>query len=49
MIYAFPGQPSAKLQFKPRYDTFIGGKWVPPVKGQYFDVITPVSGPPPTT
>ena len=44
MISAFPGQPGAKLQFKARYDNFIGGKWVPPVKGQYFDVITPVSG-----
>ena len=44
MIYAFPGQPGAKLQFKAKYDNFIGGKWVPPVKGQYFDVITPVSG-----
>ncbi|MCX5690043.1 MAG: aldehyde dehydrogenase [Planctomycetota bacterium] len=44
MLYAFPGQPGAKIQFKPRYDNFIGGKFVPPVKGQYFDVITPVSG-----
>jgi aldehyde dehydrogenase len=44
MLYAFPGQPGAKIQFKPRYDNFIGGKFVAPVKGQYFDVITPVSG-----
>jgi aldehyde dehydrogenase len=44
MLYAFPGQPGAKIQYKPRYDNFIGGKFVPPVKGQYFDVITPVSG-----
>jgi aldehyde dehydrogenase len=27
-----------------QYDNFIGGKWVAPVKGQYFDVITPISG-----
>jgi aldehyde dehydrogenase len=28
------------------YDNFIGGKWVAPVKGQYFDVITPINGRP---
>ena len=30
--------------FKPRYDNFIGGKWTPPVGGQYFDNITPITG-----
>ncbi|MDI3335688.1 aldehyde dehydrogenase family protein [Defluviimonas aestuarii] len=30
--------------FKTRYDNFIGGKFVPPVKGQYFDNITPITG-----
>ncbi|MEX8493639.1 aldehyde dehydrogenase family protein [Sphaerotilus sp.] len=44
MIYAHPNTPEAKVQFKPRYDNFIGGKWVAPVAGQYFDVITPISG-----
>ncbi len=44
MIYAMPGQPDAKLKFKPRYDNFIGGKWVAPVKGAYFDVVTPITG-----
>lgn len=44
MIYAHPGQAGAKHQFKSQYDNFIGGKWVPPVKGQYFDVITPITG-----
>ncbi|GAB1424594.1 aldehyde dehydrogenase family protein [Thauera terpenica] len=44
MIYAMPGQPGAKHTFKPRYDNFIGGKWVAPVKGAYFDVVTPISG-----
>ncbi|HUV89280.1 MAG TPA: aldehyde dehydrogenase, partial [Anaerolineae bacterium] len=29
-----------------KYDNFIGGKWVAPVKGAYFDVITPISGKP---
>ncbi|MBN8440636.1 MAG: aldehyde dehydrogenase [Thauera sp.] len=44
MLYAMPGQAGAKIQFKARYDNFIGGKWVAPVKGQYFDVVTPISG-----
>ncbi len=46
MIYAFPGQTGAKIQYKAKYDNFIGGKWVAPVKGEYFDVITPVTGKP---
>ena len=43
-VYAAPGQAGAKIQYKPRYDNFIGGKWTSPVKGQYFDVITPING-----
>ncbi|MAQ81946.1 MAG: aldehyde dehydrogenase [Maritimibacter sp.] len=30
--------------FKSRYDNFIGGKFVAPVKGQYFDNVTPITG-----
>ena len=44
MIYEFPGQPGAKIQYKARYENFIGGAWVAPVKGKYFDVLTPISG-----
>ena len=44
MIYAAPGQSGATVQYKAKYDNFIGGKWVAPVKGEYFDVITPISG-----
>jgi aldehyde dehydrogenase len=44
MIYAAPGQADAKIQYKARYDNYIGGKWTPPVKGQYFDVVTPITG-----
>jgi aldehyde dehydrogenase len=29
---------------KSKFDNFIGGKWVAPVQGQYFDKISPVSG-----
>ena len=46
MIYAAPGTKDAKIQFKARYDNFIGGRWVAPVQGAYFDVITPISGKP---
>ena len=44
MLYAPPGSPDAKVQYKARYDNFIGGKFVPPVKGAYFDVLTPITG-----
>lgn len=35
-----------KIPYKTKYDNFIGGKWVAPVKGEYFDVITPITGKP---
>ena len=44
MIYAFPGAAGAKIAYKAQYNNFIGGKFVAPVKGQYFDVITPITG-----
>ncbi len=44
MIYAAPGTADAIIQYKSQYDNFIGGQWTPPIKGQYFDVITPISG-----
>ena len=44
MIYAPPGAPGAKVQYKSRYQNFIGGQWREPVKGQYFDVVTPITG-----
>ncbi|QSX29918.1 aldehyde dehydrogenase [Shewanella cyperi] len=44
MIYSAPGTPGAIANFKARYDNFIGGKWTPPVGGQYFDNISPVTG-----
>ncbi|MCO5976241.1 aldehyde dehydrogenase [Ideonella oryzae] len=44
MLYALPGTAGAPVQHKARYDNFIGGKFVAPVKGQYFDVVTPING-----
>ena len=32
--------------FKDKYDNYIGGKFVPPVDGEYFDAISPVDGKP---
>jgi aldehyde dehydrogenase len=46
MIYAQPGQPGSLITFKKRYENFIGGKWVPPVDGEYFENISPVTGKP---
>jgi aldehyde dehydrogenase len=43
-VYAAPGAAGAPLSFKTRYDNFINGKFQAPVGGQYFDVITPISG-----
>jgi len=45
-VYAAPGTPGAKVTFKPRYENWIGGEWVAPVKGQYFEDISPVNGKP---
>ncbi len=44
MIYAAPGTEGAKIAYQAQYDNFIGGKWTPPVDGQYFDVVTPING-----
>ncbi len=44
MIYANPGEKDSKVSFKSRYDNFIGGEWVAPVKGEYFENVTPVTG-----
>ncbi|MCY1020435.1 aldehyde dehydrogenase [Pyxidicoccus sp. MSG2] len=46
MIYAAPNQPGSKVKFKSRYQNFIGGRWVEPVRGQYFQNISPVTGQP---
>ncbi|SDN21320.1 aldehyde dehydrogenase [Cryobacterium flavum] len=45
-VYSVPGTPGSKVTFKSRYENWIGGEWVAPVKGQYFEDITPVTGKP---
>ena len=44
MIYAAPGAEGAKIAYQAQYDNFIGGQWVAPLKGEYFDVVTPING-----
>jgi len=44
MRYTNPNQPGSKVQFRARYENFIGGEWIKPVKGLYFENLTPVTG-----
>jgi aldehyde dehydrogenase len=37
---------AVQVPFKQRYGNFIGGKWVAPKGGKYFDNITPITGHP---
>ena len=37
---------AVQVPFKQRYGNFIGGKWVEPVNGKYFDNVTPITGHP---
>src|SRR6266566_667497 len=41
-----PGQPGAPMSYQPRYDHWIGGEFVPPALGRYFENPTPVTGQP---
>ncbi|RRJ87257.1 aldehyde dehydrogenase family protein [Gulosibacter macacae] len=43
-VYANPGTDGAVMSYRSRYDHYIGGEWVAPVKGEYFENITPVTG-----
>ncbi|MFB9903667.1 aldehyde dehydrogenase [Allokutzneria oryzae] len=42
--YAAPGSEGSIVSYRSRYDHFIGGEYVPPAKGQYFENPTPVTG-----
>jgi aldehyde dehydrogenase len=46
MRYADPGTPGSKVTFRKTYDNFIGGRWVAPAEGRYFDNVSPVNGAP---
>ena len=44
MVYAFPNTEGSKVSFKDKYENYINGEWTPPVKGQYFENSTPITG-----
>ncbi|GAB3942717.1 aldehyde dehydrogenase family protein [Kribbella albertanoniae] len=43
-IFAAPGQDGSPVTYKSRYDHFIGGEWVAPAKGAYFENPSPITG-----
>ncbi|HEX8972661.1 aldehyde dehydrogenase family protein [Oryzihumus sp.] len=43
-VYAPPGTADSLVSVQSRYGHFIGGNWVEPKKGQYFENISPVNG-----
>ncbi len=45
-VYVPPGLPGSLVQVKARYDNYVGGRWVAPVKGQYMVDLSPVNGKP---
>jgi len=44
--YDAPGSAGSPISVESRYGNFIGGEWVPPGKGEYFENISPVTGRP---
>jgi aldehyde dehydrogenase len=45
-IYAEPGGIDGVVSVKARYENFIGGRWVPPAKGEYVENLSPATGKP---
>jgi len=39
-----PEESEFPLKLKKRYDNFIGGEWVAPLKGEYYSNLTPITG-----
>ncbi|HBV00486.1 aldehyde dehydrogenase family protein, partial [Thalassospira lucentensis] len=44
MIYKNPNDAGSVVSFKSRYENYIGGEWIAPTKGQYFENVSPVNG-----
>ena len=44
MLYQNPTSPESNVNFEKKYGNFIGGQWVAPTEGQYFDNVSPVDG-----
>ncbi len=45
-VYARPGAADGLMSFPSRYENFIGGQWVAPAGGDYFEALSPVNGQP---
>src|ERR1700754_4259335 len=45
-VYARPGAEGSVMSFQPRYENYIGGEWVAPAAGRYFENASPVNGQP---
>ena len=43
-VYTPPGTANSLVTVKSRYGHYIGGQWVDPVRGNYFENISPVNG-----
>ncbi|GAS89690.1 aldehyde dehydrogenase [Mycolicibacterium brisbanense] len=43
-VYARPGAEGSLMTFESRYGNYIGGEWVAPVEGRYFENPSPVTG-----
>ena len=43
-VYARPGTEGSVMSFESRYENYIGGEWVAPTAGRYFENPTPVTG-----
>jgi aldehyde dehydrogenase len=43
-VFAAPGQPDSLVTVQDRYGNYIGGEFVPPVKGNYFENPSPING-----
>ncbi|MDA3129971.1 aldehyde dehydrogenase [Aliibacillus thermotolerans] len=44
MLYEAPNRLHSLVNFKEKYDNFINGEWKAPVKGEYFNNVSPVNG-----
>jgi aldehyde dehydrogenase len=42
--FVAPRQPEALVSYEPRYDHWIGGEYVEPAGGRYFENPSPVTG-----
>src|SRR4051794_19716629 len=43
-VFSRPGSADALMAYESRYGNFIGGEWLPPAGGEYFENPTPVTG-----